>query len=46
MTKYVKLEDSGEKNITEDEGDGEAVDMKVDSDEEVNELKRVINSTL
>ena len=42
----VKMEDSEEKNITDDEGDGDAVEMKGDSDEEVDELKRVINSTL
>ena len=43
----VKMDTDEEgENITDDEGDGDTVDMKVDSDEEVNELKRVINSTL
>ena len=31
---------------TDDKGDGDAVDMKGDSDEEVDELKRVVDSTL
>ena len=44
----VKMEDGEEKTITDDEGekDQDDVEMKVDSDEEANELKRVINSTL
>ena len=38
--------DTESQKTTDDEGDGEAVDMKVDSDEEVDELKKIINSTL
>ena len=41
----VKM-DTEEKNITDDKGEEDTPEMKVDSDDEVDELKRIINSTL